>query len=158
MQNLAYAVQALDAAGFAPDVTLGEAQFALRDGERIPIHGGNAFDGTTNVVGFGSGSSIQDPAILDQQRERLVTGSGLSDLDGEVGYPVNNGTSFLMALAYTDEGPQAKVFLTYGDTEDRSSEDYTNATQRFSDKDWRTVAFTEEDVAADTRSTITVRG
>ena len=158
LERLAYAVQALDAAGFAPDVTLGEAQFALRDGERIPIHGGNAFDGTTNVVGFGSGASIRDPKLLEQDRERLVDGSQLSTLDGETGYPVNNGTSFLMALAFTDDGPQAKVFLTYSNTEDRSADDYTEATRRFSEKDWRPVAFTEEDVAADTRSTITVRG
>ncbi|MEZ5139217.1 MAG: penicillin acylase family protein [Acidimicrobiales bacterium] len=158
LERLAYAVQALDAAGFAPDVPLGEAQFALRDGERIPIHGGNAFDGTTNVVGFGSGASIRDPKLLEQDRERLVGGSQLSTLDGETGYPVNNGTSFLMALAFTDDGPQAKVFLTYSNTEDRSADDYTEATRRFSEKDWRPVAFTEEDVAADTRSTITVRG
>ena len=63
-----------------------------------------------------------------------------------------------MALAYTDDGPQAQVFLTYSDTEDRSADDYTAATERFSAKDWRTVDFTASDVEADTRSTVTVRG
>jgi acyl-homoserine-lactone acylase len=158
LERLGYAVQALDAAGFEPSVTLGEAQFALRDGERIPIHGGNGADGTTNVVGFGTSTSIEDPAIAEIERERLVTGSQLATTDGETGYAINNGTSFLMALAFGADGPEAKVFLTYSNTEDRSSDDYTAATQRFSDKDWRTVAFAEDDVAADTRSTITVRG
>jgi acyl-homoserine-lactone acylase len=158
LERLAYAVQALEVAGFEPDVALGDAQFALRNGERIPIHGGNGFDGTTNVVGFGTSASILDPAIADIERERLVTGSQLATTDGETGYAINNGTSFLMALAFGDDGPEAKVFLTYSDTEDRTADDYVDATRRFSEKDWRTVAFTEEAIEAETRSTITVRG
>ena len=158
LERLARAVQTLDAVGLPVDVTLGDAQFAMRDGERIPIHGGNAADGTTNIVGWGSGWSILDPALDDPTRERIVEGSGLATLGDETGYPVNNGTSFLMALAYTDDGPQAQVFLTYSDTEDRSADDYTAATERFSAKDWRTVDFTASDVEADTRSTVTVRG
>jgi len=156
-QNLAYAVQSLDAAGFEPDVTLGETQFALRNGERIPIHGGSGTDGTTNVVGFGSGASILDPALTELKREPIVEGSQLATTDGETGYLINNGTSFLMALAFTPDGPQAQVFLNYSNTEDRASEDYVAATQRFSEKNWRTVAFTEDAVAKDTRSAITVK-
>lgn len=159
LENLARAVQALDAAGLEPDVTLGEAQFALRNGEKVPIHGGSGVDGTTNVVGFGSSASIMDPALDELSRERVAVGSQLATIDDEdAGYLINNGTSFLMALAFTDEGPQAKVFLAYSDTEDRESDDYVAATRRFSEKDWRAVAFTEDDVADDTRSTTTVRG
>lgn len=158
LENLARAVQSLEAAGFEPGVELGEAQFALRDGEKIPIHGGNGDDGTTNVVGTGSSFSILDPALAEAERESVVVGSPLSTVDGETGYLVNNGTSFLMALAFTDDGPQAKVFLAYSNTEDRTADDYTAATERFSDKDWRTVAFTEEAIADETRSTLTVRG
>jgi acyl-homoserine-lactone acylase len=158
LERLAYAVQALDAAGFEPGVPLGEAQFALRAGERIPIHGGNSADGTTNIVGFGISASIQDPALDEIERERLVTGSQLATTDGENGYAINNGTSFLMALAFGEDGPEAKVFLTYSDTEDREADDYVDATRRFSEKDWRTVAFTEDAIAAETRSTTTVRG
>ena len=76
--NLARAVQSLEAAGFAVDATLGEVQFALRDGQRIPIHGGNARDGTTNVVGWGTGSSILDPTLVGTERQTLVPGSSLA--------------------------------------------------------------------------------
>jgi acyl-homoserine-lactone acylase len=159
LENLARAVQVLDAAGLSPDITLGEAQFALRNGEQIPIHGGGGVDGTTNVVGFGSGASIMDPALDELSRERIAVGSQLATInDDQTGYLINNGTSFLMALAFTEDGPQAKVFLTFSDTEDRTSPDYVAATQRFSDKDWRTVAFTEEAIAEETSSTITVKG
>jgi acyl-homoserine-lactone acylase len=156
--NLARAVQSLDAAGFAVDATLGDAQFALRDGKRIPIHGGNARDGTTNVVGWGTEPSILDPTLLATEHEALVAGSSLGRVGGETGYPVNNGTSFLMALAFTDDGPQARVFLTYGETEDRSSDLYTEATEAFSAKEWREVAFTDEEIEADLVETLTVRG
>jgi acyl-homoserine-lactone acylase len=156
--SLARAVQTLDAAGFAVDATLGEVQFALRDGERIPIHGGNARDGTTNVVGWGTGSSILDPTLAATERETLVPGSSLARIGEETGYPINNGTSFLMALSFTDDGPQARVFLTYGETEDRSSDVYTEATEAFSAKEWRDVAFTDAEIEADLVDTITVRG
>src|SRR5438093_296242 len=53
MVNLARAVQVLDAAGLAVDVPLGDVQFAERHGKKIPVHGGNFWDGTTNVVGRG---------------------------------------------------------------------------------------------------------
>ena len=156
--NLARAVQTLKGAGFEVSVPLGDIQFAMRDGDKVPIHGGNALDGTTNVVGFGRGYSILDPTLAELDRELLVDGSSLADLGDENGYLINNGTSFLMALEFTKDGPSAKVFLTYGNTEDRSAKEYTAATERFSAKDWRTVAFTDEDIAGDERSTITVRG
>jgi len=63
-----------------------------------------------------------------------------------------------MALSFTDDGPQARVFLTYGETEDRSSDVYTEATEAFSAKEWRDVAFTDAEIEADLVDTVTVRG
>ena len=54
------------------------------------------------------------------------------------------GTSFLFAVEFGEGAPRAKAFLTYGNVEDRSNELYTAATDRFSHKEWRDVAFTEE--------------
>jgi acyl-homoserine-lactone acylase len=156
--NLARAVQSLEAAGFAVDATLGDVQFALRDGERIPIHGGNARDGTTNIVGWGTDPSVLDPTLLASEHETLVPGSSLARVGREAGYPINNGTSFLMALSFTDDGPRARVFLTYGEPEDRSSDLYTEATEAFSAKEWRDVAFTDAEIEADLVETVTVRG
>jgi acyl-homoserine-lactone acylase len=158
LANLARAVLVLDEAGVELDATLGEVQFADRNGTIVPIHGGEGRDGVTNVVGWGTGWSTLDPALRDRERTPYVAGSSLADLDGTTGYPINNGTSFLMALAYTDAGPRAKAFLTYGNPGDGESPLFTEATEAFSDKAWRTVAFTEEDVAEATVSTTTVRG
>jgi acyl-homoserine-lactone acylase len=158
LQNLARAVQVLEVAGVPVDATLGEVQFALRAGERVPIHGGNSADGTTNVVGFGSGGTVLDPEITGLSRELVAPGSSLATLDGETGYPINNGTSFLLALAFTEDGPEARTFLTYGDSEDRSSPGYVDATRRFSAKEWRDVPFTPDEVEEATTEAVTVRG
>ncbi|HNH95909.1 MAG TPA: penicillin acylase family protein, partial [Microthrixaceae bacterium] len=156
--NLARAVQTLGAAGIPLDATLGDAQFAMRDGKRIPLHGGTGVDGVTNIVTWSSLYSTLDPAVLNLKREKVAAGSTLNGLDGETGYPVNYGTSFLLALAYTDDGPKAKAFLTYSNTENRKNPDYVTATERFSAKKWRDVAFTADQIEAATTSTTNVRG
>jgi hypothetical protein len=48
-------VQILDSSGIAVDATLGDEQFAQRGRHRIPIHGGDPDDGTTNVDGTNPG-------------------------------------------------------------------------------------------------------
>lgn len=63
-----------------------------------------------------------------------------------------------MAVAFGEDGPEARTFLTYGNTEDRSDPDYVDATRRFSDKEWREVPFTEEEVEEATIEVVTVRG
>ena len=159
---LGRAVQTLDAADLPVDVTLGEVQRAERGGTMVPIHGGSGVDGTTNVVGWGRGWSTLDPALVALERTPFTPSSQLATTsDGErstVGYRINNGTSFLMALEYTDHGPRARTFLTYGNTADRSAPEYLAATQRFSDKDWKDVRFTAADVSATATSVTEVRG
>lgn len=157
LQWLGRAVQVLEAAGYPVDVPLGEIQFAPRAGETIPIHGGDNYDGATNIVRTGSGpggSSILDPE-LDVDRDPVVGTSELSTVGDDTGYLINDGTSFLLALEYTNEGPRAQVFLTYGNTEDRSNPLYTESTQRFSGKDWREVLLDQdeiEDAAVDSKT------
>lgn len=156
--RLGQAVQTLKVGGFEPDAKLGETQFAMRNGKRIPIHGGWGSEGVTNVVGYGSRYSILDPALTGVTQEQLAPGSELSRTDGEVGYPVNNGTSFLLAVSFTKSGPQAKAFLTYGNTEDRKAKNYTAATERFSKKNWRDVAFTDAAIKKSLVSSTIVKG
>ncbi|HEY3142661.1 MAG TPA: penicillin acylase family protein [Acidimicrobiales bacterium] len=161
LQNLGRAVQILEAAGVPVDATLGDLQFAVRGDEHVPVHGGGFWDGTTNVVGSGGrGASVttRDPDIPTFEDGVFAPRSTLAEVDGEPAYPVDFGTSFLLALHFTDDGPEAKAFLTYGDTSDRSSADYVEATQRFSDKNWRDVLFRPAAVKDAAITTTTVRG
>lgn len=141
--KLARAAQIIRTAGFALDATLGELQYSNRTAERIPVPGGNSADGTTNVVGFGRSSSTSEET--PSRGAPVAPDSSLTSS----GYPINNGTSFLMAVEFTKHGPRAYVILTYGETGDRSSPRFTVQTKRFSTKDWRRVAYTEQQIAHD---------
>ncbi len=159
--HLARAVQILQAAEIPLDAPLGDVQFAVRNGTKVPIHGGGGVDGVTNVVGMGRNWSILDPTFDSLEVELLGARSSLARMTGAVdatGYLVSNGTSFLLALAYTDAGPRAKAFLTYSDTEDREDPEYTRATERFSKKQWRDVLFDADDVEEAAERTVTVKG
>ena len=141
--NLGRSVQIITEAGFAVDTPLGEVQLADRGGTLVPIHGGNSGDGVTNVVGYSGSFGSTEP--FPKRGTTVAPQSGLT----ADGYRINNGTSFLMALAYGDSGPEAYAFLTYGNTGDRSSPLFSSQTERFSNKDWRKILFTAEAVAAE---------
>ncbi len=143
LNALARAVQTLTKAGFPIESTLGAAQFTERSGTRIPIHGGTGADGVTNVVQWSDNSSSTEPAPT--RGEPVVPGSVLR---GE-GFPVNYGTSFVLAVDYSAGDVQAWAILTYGETGDRTSPLFAQQTTRFSEKNWRQIAFTDAQIAAD---------
>ena len=159
--SLAQAVRVLDVAGFGVDVALAEVQIAVRNGVEVPVPGGN--EGITNAVGFGG---VPAPTSFDPSGRRIQTapfapGSALNRVTGSAeftGYPISGGTSFVLALAYGPDGPEAKALLTYGNTSDETDPEFVEATERFAEKRWRDVPFQPDDVAAATTSTWIVRG
>jgi acyl-homoserine-lactone acylase len=143
LQAMARAVQTIAAAGFAPETTLGASQFTERSETRIPIHGGTSVDGVTNIVTWSSRSSSSEPA--PQRGEPVAVGSSIR---GE-GYRINFGTSFVMTVDYTGDDVRAWALLVYGQTGDRTSPLFDAQTVEFSQKQWRQVAFTDSEIAAD---------
>ncbi len=143
LMALATAVDIITTAGFSVDSTIGSAQFTERSGERIPLHGGTEVDGTTNIVSWSGLSTSTEPS--PDRGEPVADGSPLR----ADGYPVNFGTSFIMTVDYSAGPVQAWSLLTYGETGDRESPLFDSQTLRFSAKEWRTVAFTDEQIRAD---------
>ncbi|MGA9276431.1 penicillin acylase family protein [Ilumatobacter sp.] len=143
VQALARAVQTITQAGFEVDATMGAAQFTERSGERIPLHGGTSHDGVTNVVGWSDLANSSEPAPT---RGELVTPNG--DLRGD-GYPVNDGTSFVMVVDFSSGEPDASAILTYGNTGHRESDIFASQTVRFSEKNWRQILDTDAEIDAD---------
>lgn len=143
LQAMARAVQTIGEAGFSVGTTLGASQFTERSGTRIPIHGGNATDGVTNVVTWSGRSSSSEPA--PERGEAVAIGSSLR---GE-GYRINYGTSFVMAVDFTGDEVVAWSLLVYGQTGDRTSDLFDSQTVAFSEKQWRQVAFTDDAIEAD---------
>ncbi len=108
----------------------------------------------TNVVGYSSSNSSTSETP-PQRPDTVIDGSALTPS----GYWINNGTSILMAIEFTEDGPEAHTILTYGETGDRSSELFTSQTEMFSRKEWKPVPLTDEQIAADAISEpITVTG
>ncbi|MEY3618086.1 MAG: hypothetical protein RL726_784 [Actinomycetota bacterium] len=140
---LGQAVKVLELGGRTPDATLRETQYAPRAATRIPVHGGLGGDGVTNVVSWGGlGSSTE---TVPSRGDRVAPGTTLT----ADGYPINYGTSFIMTVDYTQGAPRAWAFLTYSNTGDRTSPLFDAQMQRFSEKKWRDVLFTNEQIMAD---------
>jgi acyl-homoserine-lactone acylase len=143
LQRLAKAVRVLEANGFAVDMPLGKAQYSDRNGGRIPMHGGDGpYEGIANVIGFSPNRTTLETHALPQR----INGSRNLAKDG---YLINVGTSFIMALEYTDKGPRAQAFLTYSQSGDPASPQYYDQTQLFSEKKWRRILFTEAEIKSD---------
>jgi acyl-homoserine-lactone acylase len=147
---IAGATQRLAAAGLSPYTPLGEAQFTKRytDRERttfeaIPMHGGGRNEGITNLIVYSVNQTTRDPVI--PRGEVINSSTGLTD----EGYVVNYGTSFIMTMQFTDEGPEASAFVTYGQSDDPESPYHKDQTKPFSQKRWRSVLFSEDDIASD---------
>jgi acyl-homoserine-lactone acylase len=152
LENLANAVRLLERRGIPLDVHLGAIQYATpKTARRIPIHGAHGrWEGTVNKV---SDELHRANTLQPIDRAPRVEGSRFLT---EAGYQVFHGTSFLMALEFTDDGPRAEAILTYGQSGDPESEHFTDQTELFSRKEWRPILFRTEEVAAGTVREYTV--
>jgi len=59
----------------------------------------------------------------------------------------------LLTVALGEGAPRAWALLTYGQTGDRESPLFESQTVRFSEKNWRRVAYTEDQIAEDPQLT-----
>jgi len=144
---VARAVLALDEAGLAIDAPLGEVQFAQRGSHRIALHGGGEVEGILNVI---TPSGALPPASLEPVPpkapflpERQRTGLGPD------GYHCDYGTSFLMAVELTEQGPRGLGLLAYGQSGDPDSPRHRDGTEAYATKQVRPLLFRDADIEAD---------
>ncbi|HTM19937.1 MAG TPA: penicillin acylase family protein [Kofleriaceae bacterium] len=131
--RLATAVARLENAGIDLAAAPRAAQFTELGGHHIPVHGGPELIGTTNQAQYQPQPTADpgfDPGRTINQR------TGLTDR----GYPVNYGSSFVLVLAFADDGPHARGLMTYGSPEQMEA---------WSRKQLRPLRFTEADIRAD---------
>ena len=141
--RLGQAVRLLEGEGIALDVSLGELQHTMKGKRRVSIHGGQGeYEGVLNYVRLVPNTTTLESEILPS----LIPGSRFLTT---AGYPITNGTSFIMVLEYTDRGPEADAMLTYSQSGDFSSPHFLDQTDRFSVKKWRAVRFERDDILAD---------
>ena len=140
---LGQALLTLEEADVDVDAPLRELQHAMRGEERLPVAGGEVPDGTVNQVGRGRLDSTLEP--VDGPPAPVVPGSSLTP----DGYPVTGGTGFVLVVELGPDGPVAEAMLAYGQSGDPASPYYADQTYRFSDRAWRPVRFTEDQIAED---------
>lgn len=123
---LADAVAELRAAGIALDSRLGEHQFVVRGGERLPVPGGTESLGVWNKV-----EPVWDPAH-----------GGYAE--------VTTGSSYLQAVGWKGGGCPvvARTLLTYAQSSDPGSPHYRDQTRLFSTERWVASRFCEKDIMA----------
>ncbi|WP_454766668.1 acylase [Cupriavidus campinensis] len=122
------AVQAMHKAGFALDAPLGEVQAAVSPNGRIPLHGGEEYEG-----------------VLNKLTSQPVSPQGLH---------VYFGTSYVQTVGFDDNGPVAQALLVYGQSADPGSPHAWDQMQQFSAKRWIPLPFTEQAIAADPKLTV----
>lgn len=141
---------------FTLDAPLGQVQFAMKGDERIALHGGLPdTDGIFNKVEskrYGTGTL----------NTSLMPGSGAdvaldpnTDLS-TTGYHINYGASYVMTVALTEQGPQAKAMLTYSQSEHATSAHFADQTHLYSHKQWRPVPYSRADIEADSQYSVKV--
>lgn len=151
---LASAMLRLQQAGIALNAPLSDVQYLIKAAQQAPlaIAGGYSYEGAFNMAeGVGGSRSTSKLATV-------ITGQGRPDspllkltddnLRAEA-YRLNYGSSFVMALQFTDTGPQAEMLLAYSQSHDPESAHFADQTALFSQQQWRPMRFTAADIAAD---------
>jgi acyl-homoserine-lactone acylase len=135
-QAFAAAVYSITQSGFAVDAPRSAYSWRAGKGgntDRIPVPGGFQSAGAFTIA---------------QVR-------GTPTLKPDTGYgPMTFGNSYLQVVGLTAAGVDASTFVTYSLSTDPASEHYDDYTRLYSTKQWVKAAFTEAEVAADTKSTL----
>ncbi|MCV6625437.1 MAG: penicillin acylase family protein [Cellvibrionaceae bacterium] len=164
LQALAKATKRLQQAGIALDARLGDIQYVIKAAGQAPIAvtGGYSYEGVFNYA-QGRHKNRGHATLANVQLGQLShpkTGSTLRSMDedgdgkAETAYRVNYGSSFVMALVFGDNGPEAQMFLSYGQSHDPQSPHFRDQSELYKKLQWRPILFKEADIKANTQKTI----
>ncbi len=145
VQALVLAARTLDDVGIPRNAALADVQYMpFADGTEIGVPGGTYWEGTIGIADWSTGATS---SFVDYpERPELVNGTTELTVDG---YPMNNGNSWMMAMAYEDDGPRARAVMTYSQSDDMESPHYVDQTELYARGEMRDVLFDEEAIAAD---------
>jgi acyl-homoserine-lactone acylase len=135
-QALAASVRSIQQSGFALDAPRSAFSFRLGKGgaaDRIPVLGG--FQGSGNFA--------------------IAQVKGTPTLKPDTGYgPMAYGNSYMQVVSLTPAGVDASTFVTYSQSTDTASPHYDDYSRQYATKTWLKAAYTEAEVAADTKVTL----
>lgn len=148
VEAMGAALAILERAGVAPDAELGSVQWARCGPERVGVPGGCEFEGVANVLGPVGALARQSLVPVPESPEMFPERASRTGL-GPGGYQVTYGTSFLMAVALTADGPDGIGLMAYGQSEDAASPGAIDGARALAQGAFRTLCFTPEQIAED---------
>ena len=143
LDSLARAVATLDQAGIALDARLGDIQYYLLNGQRYPRLGGQYTEGLISIATYGGAPDSKLP--FEAAPPRI---NGKTQLTEE-GYQVNGGNSWIMAMEFGEDGPNARAIMVYSQSENPESPHFADQSELYATSTLRDVLFTEAEIAAD---------
>ncbi len=126
MGELAYTVQFFADRGIPLNRPWGDVQFDVRNGERIPIHGGSGVSGVYNAI---------------TTQTAPVPSTGYT--------PILGGSSYIQSVTFRPSGPEARAIVTYSQSTDPENPHYADKTKLYSDYGWVEMPFAEGDIRRD---------
>jgi acyl-homoserine-lactone acylase len=112
-------------AGIALDATLGDIQYAERNGKKIPVPGGEGWAGMFSMT--------------------------VTKLQPEKGYtPIIHGNSYIQVISWDEAGNlQPTAMLTYSQSPEPDSPHYSDLTELYAAGQWIDLPFTDAQIEAD---------
>jgi acyl-homoserine-lactone acylase len=136
LEQLAWAITQVQAAGLPLDAPLGTVQFVERSrldgtpsGIKLPWAGAHNIEGGFNVVDTLLES---DGTILPRHQYELLPDSILSAQ--APGYHITYGSSWMLVMEYTDSGPKAKGLMSYSQATNPDSPYFLDQTEYYSEQ------------------------
>ena len=125
MKAFADAVKKIQDSPIEFDAAIRDIQKSGIHASDIPIFGGESFEGSFTIA-----ASFPDDLS-----------------DGE--YNITYGNSYIQTVTWNEDGtPKAEGFVTYSQSTDPASPYHSDMTEAYSEKQWISFPYTEEDIAA----------
>jgi acyl-homoserine-lactone acylase len=150
-QGLARATLLLQSRGIPLNAPLSQLQYTVKNGVKIPVPGSNENVGIANAVYYQFPGQAASSTSLEPGMDLGTLFSDKTDMTTK-GYPVNYGTSFVLTMGFTTAGPSAKALLTFGESANPASPNFSDQTRLFSNKQLRDAWFTDAQISGDTKS------
>ncbi|MCW8092203.1 acylase [Alteromonas sp. ASW11-130] len=150
LSQFAQAVQVLKAAGVSPAATLGEVQFVERSlpdgtpsGNKLPWAGAHNIEGGFNVFDIVSGNN---GTLLPRHTYAPLNSDTIMSAEAQ-GYHINYGSSWMVVINFTEDGPEGRGLLTYSQSKVYGSDHFLDQTELYSEKpQFRPILFTEDEI------------
>ena len=145
LDALEQAVDRLGQAGVAVDARLGDIQYQIKGSAEHAVPGGQGREGAIAISDWSGGG---DDTLLPKEARPSVVNGPTELVQG--GYAINRGNSWIMAVQYGPDGPEARAVMAYSQSADPERASFDDQSgDLYANGALRDVLFTEEQIEGD---------